>query len=92
LLIRDDQESFLFDVSTIPHRAIDFTAHGDHTRPDSKRRANEEQYRAEHDPEDGLWVKAECVMCGESTRLRDGGCHTLVCHQHESCPNGCDDD
>ena len=60
------------------------------TGPIPKSDQIEAQYRAEHGPEDGLWVEAGCVMSGESTRLRCGGCHTPVCHRHDSCPNGCD--
>jgi hypothetical protein len=46
-------------------------------------------YRSETDA-DGRWSPAPCVICGEETRLRCGGCHAYVCHTHD-CPNGCDE-
>ncbi|MGE0040110.1 MAG: hypothetical protein AB7H88_02160 [Vicinamibacterales bacterium] len=41
--------------------------------------------------EDGHYPPRPCVVCGDETILRCGGCHGPICHHHGPCPHGCDD-
>jgi hypothetical protein len=48
--------------------------------------------RYAHDGDEGYDGRSKpCIACDLDTRLRCSGCRQPVCHNCESCPNGCGD-